>query len=108
MKLKNWCTMDPEWLKFNLNVKDDTLIETYFYYLERLCFHMSGVTQTETTRPLIQSAEIKVVNKLATDAKYKNIITIMHEIAAKHKNFEVIRHFNWLKENTKLGDTYEC
>jgi len=83
MKLKNWCTMDPEWLKFNLNVKDDTLIETYFYYLERLCFHMSGVTQTETTRPLIQ-------------------------IAAKHKNFEVIRHFNWLKENTKLGDTYEC
>ena len=106
MRVKNWCKMDPEWLKENLEIKDTKMMEAYLFYLKRLCFHIDDVTQAETVRPLTQRDEIKIVNKIVTNSKYKDLIIIMNEIAVEHKNFEVIRHFNWLKNNTKLGDRY--
>ena len=108
MQVKNWCKMDPEWLKVNLEIKDTNMMEAYLFYLKRLCFNIDNVTQAETVRPLTQSDEIKIVNIIVTNIKYKNIVTIMCDIATRHKNFEVTKHFDWLKENTKLGDSYGC
>ena len=109
MEIKEWCKLDPEWLKVNLERKDeDKNIEAYLFYLKRLCFRVQFMNQCEAVRPLTQSDELKVINKLVTNIKYDNIIKIICEIASKHNNKEVIKHFNWLKGKTLLGEEYGC